>query len=270
MPLIRLPRGVPIVPDVYDATTSITQLAQDARLGSGTGFSVLVTAKVLGAGEANTGNYFLSMNDTVGAAGRNGFIFRLQTNINNGMGFIGDSSGVANAPSVRSTNATWTAGNVVHAAASWDGGVDASGVVLYASENGSPLVAVAMTTTTNGSGSPITAASLVPYIGNNPTNTRTFNGPLFRVTVWAGAKSGALLEFVRSGLSPWALSSLLLDYYNGADHGPNAIPVVARTALAVGTPSFYVAPEKAFKFLPFNEAAITSSYIDPFVFGGAI
>lgn len=99
---------------------------------------------------------------------------------------------------VRQTSASvWTAGTWTHVLLTWDGGTTASNVHIYV--NGTET---SYATTTNGGAAATNNATDALVIGNNPGATRTFDGKLAEVGIWAAVLGASEIKALAAGVSP--------------------------------------------------------------------
>lgn len=145
--------------------------------------------------------------------------------------FNGNSSGLATAPQ-RVSGVTVPVNAWTHIAATWDGGLLASGIALYTGANGRPLTLSAGDSTTNGSGSVLGTAGNQIYIGNRAENDRTFDGAIAYIARWNRVlSSGELIGAQQYG--PLSVpSGLVLCWAGDRDFGPYGLRPDARDAVS--------------------------------------
>lgn len=237
--LLRSPQI--IIPDGYDASTSITQYAASApqEISAGIGQSIFAQVRCQGVGEAATGNYVFAH---AASDGSNGYVLRLRTDTSKVQFFGTTSGGGATLPSLTSS-AAFSTGHVQNIGATFDGGILAAGIKLFFSEDAAPIVNDASAGGSDGSGTLTAPVGQLITIGNNSGNTRTFNGDIFVVARWRRILSPAEFEIARL-FGPLAVPvGLFFCHANGRDWGPHGLVPTARTALVNGHAlSSYVAP----------------------------
>jgi len=151
-------------------------------------------------------------------------------------------------------------------AATWDGAVNASGIVVYSGVNGAPLSDAGSSATLGGSGVGASSTGSILHIGNREATDRTFNGYIAYVARWSRVLYYSELIRVQQ-LGPLSIpQGLVLCWSNGKDYGPYGLYPTSTTAITAGTAPLYTRlgyrPARRYFFSAAAAQNATGQYFD--------
>ena len=154
-----------------------------------------------------------------------------------GLGF--HSSGSSTNPFRAGTVGEYVRGEHLFIAGTWDGSLNATGINIYLSRNGSTSKEVTYGTSTNGVTAVAADAAETVFVGNRSDSLRTVNGDIHYVAVCKGRLSYTQIETVRQH-GPFAVNAdWRLIFSNGIDYSPYNTRPASITALGLGRNSPY-------------------------------
>jgi hypothetical protein len=214
---------------LHNATTSDTNfgLASSQNFRAQTNLAYIY---VTGDGE-NAFGYIFGKTVSGSTTGTRLFYGSLNT-----VTFGDTSTGTAGAPNAVSVG-VFGDNNFAHVAATWDGGVAASGIQVYIGQNNNPLADTGMTGLANGTGAAGDVSANVFHIGNREGTDRTFNGTIYYLARWNRVLPLWQLRYAQLNGPLSVPDGLMLCWANNQDYSPTRLAYTSQTAvLMTGRP----------------------------------
>lgn len=169
----------------------------------------------------------------LGKGGTSGFGPRMYNQGFRNVGFGSYTS--SNGPNRACTNSSFTYGNWMHQAITFDGSANASGIATYLGE-GVDLAEITGTNVfTNGSGSVIDDSSIKMTLLNREGLGRSFIGDLAYLAIWDRVLTLTELQTAQNSGPLDVPTGLVLLWANQQDLGPNALTPVSRSTFVAGS-----------------------------------
>ena len=219
----------------YNGTTSATNLGSPNHLDDLGAQTIISVCRENGDHGGNLG-YLYSK-----GAGGLGPRFLLGSGVagqtRTGLGF--HSSGSIGNPVRAGTVGEYVRGEHLFIAGTWDGSLNATGINIYLSRNGSTSKEVTYGTSTNGVTAVAADAAETVFVGNRSDSLRTVNGDIHYVAVCKGRLSYTQIETVRQH-GPFAVNAdWRLIFSNGIDYSQYNTRPATITDLSLGRNSPY-------------------------------
>ena len=216
---------------LFNATTS------DSNFGVATSQdllpqTLLAYVTVAGDGEG-TFSYVFGKTPSASINGPRVFI-----NNTNNVSFGAHSSGTAAAPQRTAGGTTFSDGDYVHIAATWDGGLLATGIAIHLGIANTPLSEVTgYSASTNGTGTVNDGVGNNFHIGNREGTDRTFNGTIYYVARWNRVLTLPELRYAQQNGPLSVPDGLVLCWSGDQDYGPMRLTRSSSTAVTFTGPA---------------------------------